>query len=92
MEYPKEKTKNNIEFLASNINVNNQEALQNSVKDGFSRKSTIKTELKKCIKTWCEDTTSHGFLNFIKAESILVKLIWCLLIIMFSGYCFYSKL
>ena len=40
----------------------------------------LKKELKDCAKSWCENTTFHGFLNIIKTDSYILRLTWIIIV------------
>ena len=61
------------------------------VSEELKNVNTLKSELKKTAKEWCIDTTSHGFSNVVKADSWTIRIGWILVIIAFTGYCFYSE-
>ena len=50
----------------------------------------IKEALKQSVKEWCEDSTHHALPRISKSESIFVKGMWILFLIMSFGYCTYT--
>jgi hypothetical protein len=55
-------------------------------------KEKLRARVKACLHQWCNDTTLHGFVNIIKTDSIIIRLIWIVLVVVCLIYCFYSKL
>ena len=47
--------------------------------------------LKEQMKSFCLNTSAHGFLNMFKASNMVVRLIWAVLVVALAGYCTYSK-
>lgn len=45
--------------------------------------------MKDTLIEWCQDTTSHGCLNIVKANNILLRLIWIVCLLASIGFCFY---
>ena len=48
----------------------------------------LKILLEKCLKDWCEETTSHGFFNIIKTKNWISKIFWILIVITGISYSF----
>ncbi|RNA20730.1 FMRFamide-activated amiloride-sensitive sodium channel isoform X1, partial [Brachionus plicatilis] len=46
--------------------------------------------LKKCVKEWCENTSSHGFSNMIRTDSWIIRIVWIILVLLFIGYCSFT--
>jgi len=46
-------------------------------------------KIKEAAKEFCLVTTAHGFGNIIRADLILVKLVWSIIVILSSTYCAY---
>ncbi len=55
------------------------------------QKEKLRAKLKACLHEWCNDTTLHGFVNIVKTDSIIIRLIWIVLIITCLAYCIYSN-
>lgn len=48
--------------------------------------------VRRNVHDWCEQTSSHGFSNIARTNSLIVKLIWISMIVFFTVYCFISML
>ncbi|RNA37541.1 FMRFamide-activated amiloride-sensitive sodium channel isoform X1 [Brachionus plicatilis] len=53
-------------------------------------KHEVQELLKKCVKEWCENTSSHGFSNLIRTDSWIIRIVWLILVLLFIGYCSYT--
>lgn len=49
-------------------------------------------KIKNFLRNWCENTANHGFSNLVKTDSLISKLFWISILIMFFIYCFSSNL
>ncbi|RNA17960.1 acid-sensing ion channel 1-like [Brachionus plicatilis] len=54
----------------------------------YDRTGELKKKIRECILDWCENTTNHGFSNIVKADTILLRLFWVVILVLFSTYCF----
>ncbi|RNA31126.1 FMRFamide-activated amiloride-sensitive sodium channel isoform X1, partial [Brachionus plicatilis] len=46
--------------------------------------------MKKCVKEWLENSSSHGFSNMIRADSWMIKIVWLILVFIFMAYCIFT--
>ena len=59
---------------------------KNCAVDQFDEDKNLSDRLKGCLSEWCEDTTSHGFLNVVKTKNWISRIIWILLIVAGIAY------
>ena len=52
----------------------------------------LKNSLKDCVRSWCENTSSHGFYNMLESKFLINKIIWMILVLVGIGYCVLSNI
>ena len=57
-----------------------------------SNHENLSQQLKDYLREWCEDTTSHGFLNLVKTKNWISRIIWIILIVWGITYSLLSNL
>lgn len=50
---------------------------------------TFRRVLKETLIEWCKDSTSHGLLNIVKAQNVVIRLIWLVCLLGSTGVCCY---
>ncbi|CAF0894771.1 unnamed protein product [Brachionus calyciflorus] len=53
------------------------------------RKERSISLIKKIIINWALNTTAHAFGNIIRAQSIIIRIIWTICLLASTAYCFY---
>ena len=53
------------------------------------RTHELRALLKKTFLEWCRDSKCHGVMNIVKAQNLILKVIWLLCFLTCSGFCIY---